>query len=416
MATRYSRTKDEYVALLQDARAKYGDHLELPAFRLNQNTRQVDALITVPLSTNLAHLLLRRLPRDYNNRGGIQRAYKPEKIAEIAKAAKQPTYSAPGSIVGTIYTKGPDRPLARVEWDDNRRGRLIIDLKEIGERLDTLVPDDEDSLDEKKFKIGDMIDAHHRLEGHYQAGRQDLEMSANLYLNLAPKEMAGVFTLINEKQDKPSPSHTIAMSQMAGMLTGLAKEAANTANALNDNEESILFQRIRTIDGRLPKGYHRQYINLKTFMELIEKDILSLLPDDLMYDNERIIEYYFRAWRQVFPEEWEDEKNYVLVKAMGFTIMTRLFKPINNICTDKYDRVPNQSDFASVIRAFKEMAINVRDQDESSEDEQESKQPLDWRGKVLSGLSSGQGINRLARQLDVYLQRRRKDIIAPSWS
>src|SRR5436309_1891405 len=168
MTPGYTRSKEEYEHSAQEARSKHGDTLKLPATRLHQ--RDSVEMLTVPLRTDLCHLLFQRLPRDLNNHDGIQRAYKTGKIGDIANVAKNdPLYTAPGAVVATVHTK--DRTWVRCEWDtDNRRGNLVVNLKEIQNRLKKLDPDEEGALEEEKFKIGYMIDAHHRTEGHYQAG------------------------------------------------------------------------------------------------------------------------------------------------------------------------------------------------------------------------------------------------------
>lgn len=412
MAATYTRSKEEYLALAEQARQSFGNILKLPVLRIHQQLRDDLEMITVPLRTDLCHLLFQRVPRDYNNPNGIQRAFKTDKINGIKKAAEDdPLYSAPGAIIATIHTK--DRRWVRLEWDtDNRRGNLVIELSEIENKLTALQPDEEGALDEEKFKIGYMIDAHHRTEGHYQAGKAALEMSANIYLNLPPKEMARVFAEVNKNQEKPSPTHTIMMEYMAGMLERDEKDAVDIAQTINEDEDSLLHQRIKTVDGRLPKGHKKTYINVKTFTDLITRYVLAEIPGSEFATKQRVIENYFRGWREVFPEAWEDEDKHVLVKAMGFTLMSRLFPKIFVIASEtSKSKAPSKDSFASVIKMFQDMTLDPGD---FTDIELPGPLNVDWRSETFGGLSSGKGINMLSTVLQRKVSERRLDMLTAS--
>ena len=404
----YMRTKDEYIHLVKQARSKNGNELKVPVVRLHQ--REKLDMFTAPLRQDLCQLLFQRLPRDYNNLDGIQRAYKATKISDIKDAAtKDPLYTAPGSIVVSVRTK--DRPWVRLSLDTNdRTGFLVVDLKELQKRLAALIPDDQNALEEEEFKIGYMIDAHHRTEGHYLAGRHDLEMGTTIYMNLPKKEMARVFSLVNDKQDKPSPTHTLAMRQMAGMLEKEEKLAVEIAQAINQDENSILYRRIKTVDGRLPKGHPKTYVNIKTLSDLLQRFIIREIPGSETSTKQALVEHYFRAWETIFPKQWQDETKHVLVKAMGFTIMCRLFPKLFEITSAKYhSQAPTQSQFEAVMKIMRGLKIDTGEVTSGKGDGKSV--PLNWRSEVFGGLSSGKGINFLVQQIQKQLTDRRMELI-----
>lgn len=399
----YKRSKEEYIAIVEKEHEDHGATVKLPLTQLHQDDDTL--MVMMPLETNLCHLLFQRLPRDMNNPEGIQRAFKPQKIEEIARLAKQPGYTTPGSIVVSIDR---DRPWTSVNWDkDERRGWLTVDLKTVEKNLRASDPDETGALDESKFMIGYMIDAHHRTEGHFQANKPDFEMAAVAYLDLPRPEMAEVFVNVNEKQEKPSPTHVIAMRNMAGLLKGDAKTAYDLAETMNKNPKSILYERVKLYDGRLAKDTTKTYVNLKPFVDLLQGYVIKELLDEPPAKQQKITESYFRAWSTVFDEAWQDEKNHVLVKAMGFSVMCRLFPTIYGIALHK-SATPNQKEFESVLQELKRMTIDPNDFDDIPVPDGA---PLDWESRVFGVMSSGKGIAALARALDKYLKSRRSKFI-----
>jgi DGQHR domain-containing protein len=403
MAT-YYRTKDEYVALVEEAREQYGDKAVLDIIRIEQQMHGDYEMFSMPVSMALVHLLFQRLPRDYNNPEGIQRAYKAQKITEIKEEAEgNPNYTAPGAVVATIHQKG--RNWVKIVWDAKREriGHVEIDLKHIAKELEKLEPNEDGALEEEKFKVGYMIDAHHRTEGHYLAGASDLEMNATIYVDLPKERMAGVFASINEKQEKPSPTHTLAMREMAGTLKQAEKAAVEIAKIMNNEPASVLHQRIALFDGRAPKGHLKPYVKLKPFSVLLKDEILPEIPGDHFAVKQAIIEDYFKAWKAVFPDAWADEKSHVLVKAMGFTIISKLFGRIFETATAKFKtKAPKQKHFEAVIATLEGMEVYF---------DEETTFPLDWSSDKFGGFSSGKGINALYKDIDDHLKQSRLELL-----
>src|SRR5687767_11007850 len=111
----FYRSKDEYVALAEKAINTYGEKAILDIVKIDQFDDDT-LMFSMPINTSLCHLLLQRLPRDYFNPEGIQRAYKAAKINEIADLLKNdPNYTAPGAIVATLERK--NREWFQIEWD-----------------------------------------------------------------------------------------------------------------------------------------------------------------------------------------------------------------------------------------------------------------------------------------------------------
>ena len=235
------------------------------------------------------------------------------------------------------------------------------------------------------------------------ADKSDLEMNSTIYIDLPKERMAGVFASINEKQEKPSPTHTLAMREMAGTLKHAEKAAVEIAKTMNHEPASVLHQRIALFDGRAPKGYLKPYVKLKPFSVLLKDEILPEIPGDEFASKQAIIENYFKAWKAVFPDAWADEKSHVLVKAMGFTIMSKLFGRIFDTATAKFKtKAPKQKHFEAVISTLVDMEVYF---------DEDTKFPLDWNSDKFGGFSSGKGINALYKDIDDHLKHRRLELL-----
>lgn len=406
----FVRTQTEYQALLVAVKAKHGSKLRLPYLALDQEQPGFDMGET-KFSTAECQLLLQRIPRDYNNPEGIQRAWKKDKIDGIKTASQEPRYTAPGSMIVTLNPK--ERPWVTVgPADGDGLGWIEIDLDDLKKRLTALAPDKDDLIDEEKFKIGYMIDAHHRTEGHYQGGRVGLEMAAVFYKDLPRKEMARVFVGVNQNQDKPSPTHTMAMRAMADMLVGHEKQANEIALEMNKDDKSILYQRVRDMDVKMLRGQSVPYVNLKTMTDLLTRHVMPAFPIDAkMFVKQAVIEAYFQGWSLAYPTAWSDQKKHVLVKAMGFTLMCRLFEQIYTIAQARFTTTnPNAQQFKTICDAYHDGKLQLDPNMFGGNTEMD----LDWGSDFFGGYSSGKGINALYSTLKGHLTNRQAKLMMPT--
>ena len=91
----------------------------------------------------------------------------------------------------------------------------------------------------------------------------------NISMNFQPvfilgrsrKDMAGIFGGINNKQQKPSAIHVMAIRQMSLDLDEEEDLAARVMEKMNSENDSVLKDRIKVCDGRLPKGAPATFLN-----------------------------------------------------------------------------------------------------------------------------------------------------------
>jgi DGQHR domain-containing protein len=402
---KYPKTKTELLKILGELKELHGSKYRKFCNTLNQ--QDGTRMLQLPMCVKELHLFFQRVPRDYDNPEGIQRALVQSKITGIENCAlNRSRYTSPNAIVANILSKENNRVVSINE--DSRINGLIwleIDLDIFSKRLTDAETNENDYiLDEEAVMLGFLIDGHHRSEGFYRAGKMDLELSLTLYVNLPIQEMPEVFVNINEHQTVPSKIHTLAMKAMSKSLDSQEEEANQIVNILNESEWSILFQRIKSFDGPVPKERLKPYVNANTFHTLSLKHVFNGLASNLnTITKADILNNYFSAWKNVFPDAWKDQKTHVLVKSLGFQIMIRLFGRIHLLAKSIYCvEIPEKNHYEELLRGSfgNQQQINI---------DGENSIPIDWSSKSYGMYSNGKGINFLTNLLKVQLTNSQSD-------
>ena len=412
----YSKTKIEHITLLTGLIERYGDSYDMILQKINQGNNF--SMYTGKMSVDATFAFIKRLPRDYENLDGVQRALKLPKINSIKKLATDDPaiYSQPNAVV--ISLGKPDSAkdsIVSISQIHNFPDLIVykINLKRMLELVKAAEVDSQGYIvNEKELFIGTLIDAHHRLEGLFAGERFDFEVPVTVYLNLPRKEIFRVFININKYQEKPSNVHTLAIEQEAGIFADEAEQAvriiqflntdmenANLELGMDENNEkqpewSILFDRIKTVDAKRSLKARRIYVTNSTFDKLIKENIFDVVSKELSVGRKaEILNDYFIAWSKCFPEAWKDSKNHVLVKSMGFQIMMKLFPTI--YAPLSYGKVPSQEEFIDFINR----TLN------NGEPLVIGGTPIDikWDSDTFGGYSSGKGIGQIVKALKQHI-------------
>lgn len=402
MSKNYSKTKTELVKICSDLIIKFGETAKFKCVKIKQQDEIL--MLTCPLPVNLTHLIFQRIPRYYDNPDGLQRALKQNKITSIEDLiTTNSRYTSPNAVVANILIKNNKWAMKFYE-DQHISGLYWIELNlgEILQKLENAEVDEDYIKNEEEVMLGFLIDAHHRTEGFYRAGKMENDLPVTLYIDLPRNEMAEVFVNINQFQEKPSPTHTLAMRAISNSLTGKEELSHQILTLLNESDWSILNNRIKVYDGPVPKGYPKPYVNASTFHNLIVKYMLSEIPETLTpITKADVISKYFTAWKEVFPTAWEDQSKHILVKSMGFQIMARLFEKImilTSIRNGSY--TPTKEQFVEIIK------LSFGDNQSISIGEDASERitiPLNWSSKHYGAYSNGKGINLLTEVLKAHM-------------
>lgn len=393
MSKSYSITRSDLLELIKNLKSYHGSTFKMMLVKLNQGNGYKMGIGKLPVDAT--HGLLRRIPRDYDNPEGIQRALKDSKVNNIEKIVTEDEtrYSSPNAIVLSLVTKHEYVSLV-TDHTNEEVFYFIIDLEAFEKAVAQAETDSEGYIQDERIFPGTMIDGHHRTAGFYQATKLDMELPVTVYVDLPPKDMAKVFADINIYQEKPSTVHSLAMKAISGTLSNREETSHKIVTSLNQEEWSILRRRIKDIDGPRPKDFPKSYVTNSTIVKLIDSYVLNTVPAELSTLRiAQLMNDYFKAWSEAYPVAWADEKSHVLVKSMGFQIMLRIF---DKVFTMVYkETIPSKEDF----KHFLEKYMNPTDKLMVHEKELD----LDWNSNDYGGYSSGKGINDITTALQRHI-------------
>ena len=393
MSKSYSLKRSDLLVLIKNIRTRHGERFKMMLVKLKQGNGY--DMASSQLTVDATFAFLRRIPRDYDNPEGIQRALKDAKVNNIEKIAREDEerFSSPNAIVLSLISEHGYVSIVHDQTNENIR-YYVIDMRAYEQVVAEAQVDSGGYLVDERIFPGVIIDGHHRTEGLRLATKHDMGLPVTAYLDLPSKDMAKVFSDINVYQEKPSTVHSLAMKALSGTLSGREESAHGIVKLLNENDWSILYNRVKDIDGPRPKDRPKSYVTNSTFVKLIEGYVLDTIPDELsMIRKAQILDDYFRAWSEVHPIAWKDERSHVLVKSMGFQIMLRVFDKIYTMAGN--DGIPSKQGF----KTFQEVYVHPKE----TLTVHDKELTLDWNSGDYGGYSSGKGINDIVAALQKHI-------------
>lgn len=422
-----SREKKELIYMLKmmmkDCTSEKKNDLKIYLIQVEQGP---DACLYTA-KTNVAFLntCIERLPRNYENPDGIQRALKLKNVEEIMKDhLKKDRYDTPNSITIMLKKECDFYEIQNVKVKEGIFC-LVVHLDKIYDYLKSpeAVTDEEGFLiNPGAATIGYMIDGHHRNEGAYMAakdrkeeyGEESIEayqkyryeFPTSIYIGRDRKDMPGIFGGINNKQQKPSTTHVMAIREMSRDLEPEEDRAAQVMELLNTKEDSVLKNRIKVYDGRLPKGMPTTFLNNAKMVKLIMdwwkiamKNPTSWRCKDEPESIYRFLNDYFIAYKEVFPKAWDNRK-YVLTKTMGIDIIFSICNQLtlNAVDISGQSRLPDKEAFVSILNKIF-FVKNMEGDTLPVEIELDGGNivPFNWESSIYGSHSSGKGINALKK-------------------
>ncbi|MCU7741036.1 DGQHR domain-containing protein [Priestia megaterium] len=410
-------TPSEVLQIIKHLKCVHGDTLTIHLIRVRQQNSLT--LFTSSIPVSLSNIIFQKVPRNQNNPKGINRALVSKKLNDIEASAGDNDYSLPNSVVGSIVSNR----VWGMELDYNKNdklGFLHIKLSELEKRVQAAELDKNGNfVAPEEFMLGYLIDSHHRLLGLYKADRPDYELPTSIYLDINDIKMHQIFSTINENQSKTSRVHNLYSKYLGNTLLPQEKNCVFVLEDLNNQEESILYKRIKLFDDvpkdSILKKYKKTaehsesdikpYVNSNIIQKLIIDNVFEAVPyakletDDLV----KLINNYFHAFAEVFPEAWADSKTHVLVKSMGFQITMKVFKDIYNkvhIKNAEVIDIPTKLQFKVVIQALlRPNPKEFLDLDVYSNGIITTTIPLNWSSLKFGSYSNGKGINSLTSSI-----------------
>lgn len=273
------------------------------------------------------------------------------------------------------------------------------------------------------IKIGEIIDGQHRIKGLIQSNKlEQFELPVIMMFNLTDEEKAYVFSIINSKQTKVSMSLIYDLFALADTRSPF-KTAHETARALNKDEASPLFNRLKMLGKKEPDQFLAslsQGTFVKYLLELISKN-----PDEdtrrikngepLTKDVSLIFREYFisekdtviykvllnllTGVRNAFPKEWDDPKAFILSKSIGFGAIMKSLPVLYHIGDSQNDLSKDffTAAFNNVKDFLQEKGIQLTSQHFGSNEQARTR----LADLIIEGVRSGANKSIAAGEADI---------------
>ena len=169
------------------------------------------------------------------------------------------------------------------------------------------------------------VDCQHRLG---ELGDSDIPLAFMTFVNLDLRSEMAMFYVINSKAKGLSSSLTDYHE--SNLVDDIRREAPHLfiARLLNEDPESPWFQMIR-YGGERTSGIKR-----RASLRMMQKSVmrfLRIINDDGSTDIETlygVVCSYWKAIKDLFPEEWADHRHHLLTKGLGLYSLMMLLGEI----------------------------------------------------------------------------------------
>lgn len=273
---------------------------------------------------------------------------------------------------------------------------IVIDLKENVEIIQTGHPDqvtitipNPDETDD--CKIAYILDGQHRVKGFDYSDGIEFELPVIAVHDVTEAVRAKLFIDINSKQVKVD--ERLLLDLMAGtkILASDDDRVYEVIKGLDNEPSSALHHKIQFLPEQKDK-----WTKNTTMLAYLKPHIGNggVIYNKTTAQQIEIFNAYFNAWREVFPDEWDNPKTSVLTKSMGFEIITGIFREIKQRCDLYEGRQLNKDSFKNQIKFLKDKSIVLRLKDNST-----IPIPLNWTTNSMGQFSNKQFIREIIKEI-----------------
>lgn len=304
--------------------------LRIPAIEFNQRSTRL-YIFSIPAEKLIK--LVRSRFRTSDDQEGIQRFLDKKRISEIAAYASDPSNTIPNNII-INFTKD-----------------VTIERTNISNVVMIILPNEEGHF-------GDIIDGQHRLYGitNEKSRYPELEIAVTGLMIKDPKSSGKVFADINSKQKPVSASLLVSLQSALGALPEIETIAAGIMERLNDDDDSPLKGQIKMFQDQQGKLIRNDQI-IKVIKGILQPDkMLHAFIKNLSSDTALgILKTYLSALEEMFPDAWNDSRNYLLTRSAGLSIILGLFDRVFQIARFKKEAgLPTKEDFRFALEPIRD--------------------------------------------------------------
>jgi len=286
----------------------------------------------------------------------IQRLLNISRIKKIAEFIKQPSSLIPNNIVLNLSEE-------------------VNVIKHSGNSMATL------EFPTNNGPYAYILDGQHRLKSfdHTDGINFDLAVVA---LKEVDKHKAGkIFVDINTNQKPADTSLIFNIREAIGDLPSGEERAAVIVIDLDETESSPLFNKIGRFENDRKKWVKSPSL-IKWITPLV--DLGGRLQSKNRNDQTQIIINYLKAFKEVFPYAYEEQKEYYLWKPSGIQVMFQLFNNVWERLILRHGSDTSVTNFIEAIEPIKNYAIDGS---------------IPWAKEPYAPYTSGAGRNLLIKKL-----------------
>ncbi|NNN20062.1 MAG: DGQHR domain-containing protein [Acidimicrobiaceae bacterium] len=275
---------------------------------------------------------IREIERDLDNYLGIQRKLSPTRVTELSEYVNTKDATFPTSIILAIEGEC-------VDWDEEKNIMTLHSTENID-----------------YGHIAKILDGQHRLEGLRKLSNERLfELNVTIFVEADIADQANIFATVNLAQTKVNKSLVYDLFDYAKSRSP-QKTAHEVAVALDRAEKGPLYQRIKRL-GTRTVGRTGETLTQATVVncllglisekpltdrdllmrgksiKIASRDELQKFPFRNLFIEEqdvaiaKLVNNYFSAVRQKWPEAWEDRgQGNILARTNGFRAFMRAFR------------------------------------------------------------------------------------------
>jgi DGQHR domain-containing protein len=343
------------------------DRLKVPALILNQKGKK---LYLFKMKASLLSKITYVTPRSEDNPDELQRVVNIPRAKEIGSWLKEDTSLLPNAIV--------------VDFKKD----VTIDETGIPDQVTIQIPDPESNPDPK---VAYILDGQHRVRGFEYSDGIDFELAVVAVHSMNENVRAKLFIDINSKQVKVDDRLLLDLMAGSKILESDDELIYSVIKKLNDEPSSALHNRIQFLPEQ--KG---RWIKNTTMLALLKPHLGNggCIFTKTTAQKIEIMSSYFNAIRKVYPTEWEDQKNHLLTKGVGFEIMLGVFSALKSRCDLYEGRQLNEGSFERQLSILRNKTITLRLKDKTT-----IAIDLNWTSNSMGQFSNKQWIREIIKEL-----------------
>jgi len=325
-------------------------------------------LYLFPMNSRTLRTLCYVTPRSQDNPDEVQRLLDPARAKDIGDYIKQETSLLPNAIVVSLT------PNVTISPTGNSKEVII-------------------QFPSREGKYAYILDGQHRLAGFDHSDGVEFDLPVVALYNAGEHLRGKVFADINSKQVKVSDVLLLSLYYQIRELPSEEALTMDIVHRLAKDNDSPLFGKIKLLDD--DKGCWVTNRHLKICLAPYTESggvLHSKTPAAQAY----IIKEFLKGVKNVWPEAWGNNSDYMLTKAMGIEIIMSIFGAAKHRCDLNEGRQYTANAFERSLTPLKDCYIEIPGG---------GKIYLTWERGPFGPLSNKAGKVLIRKQLANYLMR-----------